>query len=89
MLTTIATTKDLEYWKKTSIDIQDACNLSGVVYSFAQFLEWLRKEYPDKGTDWYNRHPICIMFSDKISSLTGDNFSFAYELVQTKEGLNY
>lgn len=61
--------------------VQDACNLSGVVYSFARHMKTLA----DMGitdTDARNRHPISVLFSSKIASLTGSedfqNFSRAY-----------
>lgn len=62
--------------------VQDACNLSGIVHSFSRAITRLRELYPDKGTEFYNTHPVCVLFSDKIASLTGsvgmDSFSEAY-----------
>jgi hypothetical protein len=55
-----------------AIAVQDACNLSGVVRSFAQALSDLR-DLPDcKGTAWLNQHRVSRLFADKIKSLTGD-----------------
>lgn len=53
-----------------SLDVQDACNLSGVVHGFSRAMTALREENPSKGTDWLNEHPICCLWSDKIASLT-------------------
>jgi len=64
-----------------AIIVQDACNLSGVVHAFSRHMETLF----DMGitdTDARNRHPISVLFSSKIASLTGSedfkNFSRAY-----------
>lgn len=61
---------------KMALAVQDACNLSGVVYTFREILPDLRKEIGggdslNAGTDSVNRHPICILFADKIASLAG------------------
>ncbi len=61
--------------------VQDACNLSGVVHSFSKHMQTLSDMGIDN-TDEKNRHPVCILFSSKIASLTGSedfsNFSRAY-----------
>jgi len=59
---------------------QDAVNLSGIVFEFAKVMEKLREEATKEGhgTDWKNTHPICIMYADKIHSLT---LAFKYENV--------
>lgn len=69
-----------------AIVVQDACNLSGVVHSFSRILTevlWPEARKQEKGTDWVNRHPISIMFSSKIASLThsetDSEFSYAYD----------
>ena len=66
-----------------AISVQNACNLSGVVRSFAKITEvlWEEANKQGKGTDWVNRHPVSVLFSSKINSLTGgDNeFSKAYK----------
>ncbi len=75
----MATLKDLA---KSALNVQDACNLTGVVHSFSKILTELRALEPDKGTDYFNRHPISVLFSSKIASLTYSNssaeFSNAY-----------
>jgi hypothetical protein len=67
---------------RQALNVQDACNLSGVVRSFASVIEILWKEPGCKGTDWVNTHPIAVLFSSKIASLTGsessENFGKAY-----------
>ncbi len=59
-----------------ALNVQDACNLSGVVHSFSRTITDLRllleKELgTDFSTDKLNRHPVCILFTSKIASLTG------------------
>lgn len=54
-----------------ALNIQDGCNLSGIVHGFSRAISTLRKICPDKGTDWYNQHPICVLWADKIAQLAG------------------
>jgi len=81
---------------KDAIDIQDACNLSGVVRSMVDVLGklWNEAHAEHVGTDWVNRHPISVMYADKIASLTGvqslseDNaFHDAYKICRQRAGL--
>lgn len=71
---------------KQAIDIQGACNLSGVVHSFSRVLTDLREIARAEGwesTDKINEHPIAQMYASKIESLTSNyderRFSVAYE----------
>jgi hypothetical protein len=64
------TLKDLA---KEALDVQDACNLSGVVHSFSRVITDLREIARAEGwedTDKINAHPVCVLFADKIVSLT-------------------
>jgi hypothetical protein len=66
---------------KEAIAVQDACNLSGVVHGFSRAITRLRTllEAQGKGgTDNVNRHPICVLWADKIADLAGREFSPAY-----------
>jgi len=71
-----------------ALDVQDACNLSGVVHSFSRVMSFLSDEAnrTGKGTDWKNTHPIAVLFADKIASLTnsghGTVYSSAYAAVE-------
>lgn len=58
--------------------VQDACNLSGVVHSFSTAMTRLRELIPGKDTDFYNRHPIAVMYSSKLADMTKcyDNGTF-------------
>ena len=55
--------------------VQDACNLSGVVHSFGQVVSELWEHAREKGmgTEWVNQHPVCVLFADKMASLTRCN----------------
>lgn len=60
---------------KEAIDVQDACNLSGVVQSFARAMSdlWsIANETGGKGTTWVNTHRVARLYSDKIRSLAGE-----------------
>ena len=56
-----------------ALAIQDACNLSGVVFAFKRAMQTLCElsHEEGKGTDWRNRHPVSVLFASKIASLTG------------------
>lgn len=56
-----------------SLDIQDACNLSGVVHALSRGMEvlWAEAHRIEQGTEWVNKHPIVTLFLDKLASLNG------------------
>lgn len=60
-----------------AINVQDACNLSGVVHSFSRVMHliWEEARELNQGTEYVNRHPIAVMYSNKIASLTGSDLS--------------
>lgn len=65
-----------------ALQVQDACNLSGVVLGFGRAVLRLRQVLEAEGscsTERLSRHPVCVLWSNKIQSLTGDEFSSAYE----------
>lgn len=51
---------------------QSACNLSGLVHSFARVMPKICNEAREKGkgTEWINLHPICRLYAEQISHLT-------------------
>lgn len=61
-------------------EVQDACNLSGVVHSFSRAMTRLWEIYQDraKTTDFrfsstdINQHIISKLYASKIMSLSGD-----------------
>ena len=56
-----------------ALQVQDACNLSGVVRSMCGAMSdlWAMARALGKGTDWVNNHPICRLYASKIAHLTG------------------
>ena len=58
---------------KDALLVQDACNLSGVVFAFAQTMQRICDEAhaQGQGTAWRNNHPICRLFAEQILYLTG------------------
>lgn len=79
--------RTLQQLAQEALDVQDACSLSGVVRSFARALSDLWTVCPEAGTDDINRHPISIVWADKIAHLTGtqalghDAVTAAYKVV--------
>ncbi len=66
--------KSIKELAQMSLDVQNACNLSGVVRSYSGVLTdlWSHADAaPGRGTNWVNQHPIAVLFADKIASLTG------------------
>jgi hypothetical protein len=59
---------------------QEAVNLSGVVHAFSRAMSKLRELEPDRDTDYYNWHPLAVLFADKIADLAvaGSNRLDAY-----------
>ena len=68
---------------QNAVTVQNACNLSGVVSSFNEVFEriWKEARALGLGTEYVNTHPICVLYADKIQSLTSEasgGFSVAY-----------
>ena len=83
------TEKSAMEWAKAALQVQDACNLSGVVHSLAQLVTNLHSQ--GHGTTWVNQHPLVQLFVDKLGHLAnvqGDiNMRTAYIWCQdTSEG---
>lgn len=80
---------DKRYWRE-AMDVQSACNLSGVVFAFERAMTAICEEAQrlGKGTDWKNTHPIAVLFATQIGHLTKtsilaeqDVYRKAYEAV--------
>lgn len=80
---------------REALNVQDACNLSGVAHGFSRAISRLRAllEAEGKGgTDNVNEHPICQLWADKIASLAGvqsvgmEDYSRAYATVKALQG---
>ena len=60
---------------KEACQVQDACNLSGVVFAFARAMERLcvlSHADQSRGTKWRNEHIVSKLYASKIQSLAGD-----------------
>lgn len=74
---------------KEALQVQDACNLSGVVHGFSRAVtelrEILRATGGDLSTAAVNQHPICCLWASKIHALARmglsdqEQFRIAYE----------
>lgn len=69
-------TMSLQELAQEALDVQDACNLSGVVHSFSRCMTALSEHGLD--TPEKNRHPVAILFSNKIAQLTGSESAHAF-----------
>lgn len=68
---------------QSALDVQTACNLSGVVFSFARVMQRICDSEPS-GTDARNTHAICQLYAEQIKYLAYSGFgpegySMAYE----------
>ncbi len=83
---------ELQKIAKFTLMVQNAVNLSGVVRDFATVITQLRALLPKLGTDEINTHPVCVLWADKIASLThtqnlgSDVVGDAYVLVKEMAG---
>jgi len=76
---------------KAALEVQDACNLSGVLRSFQQIVSdviWPEARKQGKGTEFVNTHPICTLFLVKLTdlnrysdALTDGSYSRAHDAV--------
>lgn len=56
-----------------ALDIQDACNLSGLAHGFSRAMTDMCVHISN--TDERNRHPICVLWLNKMANLSGaDDF---------------
>lgn len=67
--------KTLQELAKQALQVQDASNLSGVVISWADAIRelraTLREHHAVTDTHAINTHPINVMWSSKVGSMTG------------------
>ncbi len=57
---------------ENALQVQDACNLSGVVHSFSKDIIRVREELGvGCGTEEVNKHPVCILYATQIAHLVG------------------
>lgn len=59
---------------KNALDVQDACNFSGVLLAFARDMEAVREHMHATGgfnTRAFALHPVAILYMDKLADLQG------------------
>lgn len=66
--------KTLPQLAREALEVQDACNLSGVARGFVRAIDAIRETYPSNGV--YHYHPIIKLWADKIAHLTGTQFDW-------------
>lgn len=72
---------------KTAYDVQDACNLGGVLRTWSEIIPriWADVHFEGTGTMGFRTHPINVMFASKVESLTACNdtdvFHRAYDAI--------
>lgn len=64
-------TRTLAQLAKEALQVQDACNLSGVVLGWARAMRRLNQLLPNLGTDARNHHPVNVLWASKCADLTG------------------
>ena len=69
--------RTLKELAQESIDIQNACNLSGILHSAAEAIIELHALMPAASTSEINTHPIMRAWVSKICDMTG-NYTGAY-----------
>jgi hypothetical protein len=78
---------------KNALEVQDASNLSGVVFQFARDMVQILSEVraAGGGTDEVNQHPVARMYAEQIAFLTGAgscsdvvNYQRAYAVCEEK-----
>lgn len=69
-----------------ALQVQDACNLSGVVHSFSRAMTdlWEIAREKGEGTHFVNTHRVSVLYADKcrhLSEATPDRVSDAYDVL--------
>ena len=60
---------------QNALSVQDACNLSGVVKSFADDMDVVNFEMNEggHGEEFRGNHPVVVLYVDKLMQLTGNS----------------
>jgi hypothetical protein len=83
-------TIDRKHWND-AINVQSACNLSGVAHSLSRAVAaiWDEAHAQGKGTQWVNQHPIVVLYVAQLAALSGvapiadlDAYNKAYTAVR-------
>lgn len=75
---------------QAALDVQDACNLSGVGHLLVDVTAFLRDQPECTGTAFVNEHPAVQLITDKLADLARvrsmDAFSKAYDAAKAALG---
>jgi hypothetical protein len=63
---------------RDAIEVQDACNLSGVAHLLVDACAAIRADDPTLGNPGLHSHPIVVLIVDKLVSLTTGDFLDAW-----------
>ena len=66
----------LQQAAQTALDVQSACNLSGVLHSLDEIVRdvlWVEARKQGKGTEYVNSHAIVTLFLHKLTSLNNSD----------------
>lgn len=66
--------KKLSELASEAIQVQDACNLTGVLRSAHEAAQNLMRHPDCQGTDWVNTHPIMVLYAEQIKYLAEGSF---------------
>lgn len=69
--------KTIQKLAQEALDVQDACNLTGVALGMHKVLCELMVHV--RGTDDVNTHPISRLWADKVASLAGNEQGSLYK----------
>lgn len=77
--------KPMQELAKEAIEIQDGCNLGGLVHGWSRSMKDLQELLRGEGTQAINEHPISKLWACKVHDLArmgisdSDEFSVAYD----------
>jgi hypothetical protein len=78
--------KDIQAWFKAASDVQNACNLSGVVSSYREFLSaCIERGMHNKERDL---HPVSIAFAFKVADMARINPEYTEQIDQAFEQID-
>ena len=65
-------TMEQDLWQE-AVDIQNACNLSGLIHSLPAVADavWAEAREQGEGTAYVNSHPVLRLWLDKMCDLAG------------------
>ena len=65
----------LQQAAQSALDVQDACNGSGVIFALARAMQAICDSSDRGGTDHRNQHPIVKLYLYKLAELAGMEMS--------------